>query len=174
MKTILTKPLSVFLLGFFAAFGVVYVLCKTNSMPFDCCSNNGNVDIDLPRVELNDSQGVVIKKDSADYLMAQYQSVISGVNPQALQESNGSKGGSISVLALQNLINETDPNQPELSYINFRFGYFPPKLRANGTIVGDISLILSASSLNPENQPSTNQYIIRTSGPAGFCPTRCY
>jgi len=155
MKTILTKPLSVFLLGFFAAFGVVYVLCKTNSMPFDCCSNNGNVDIDLPRVELNDSQGVVI-------------------NPQALQESNGSKGGSISVLALQNLINETDPNQPELSYINFRFGYFPPKLRANGTIVGDISLILSASSLNPENQPSTNQYIIRTSGPAGFCPTRCY
>ena len=168
-----THPALVFLGGFLAALGFVFILCETNMMPLDCCST-GNVVIKEPVVvDLNDTQGVVIKKDSADILITRYDSVITELMPPIFRESDGYKGGRISVLALQNLINQVDPTQLDSSFVNFRFGFLSPRVRANGNMIGDICLIFSTGSLRPESQPGPNQYIVRTSGPAGFCPTRC-
>ncbi len=172
MKTI--HPALVFLFGFLAALGFVFILCANNMMPMDCCSNDNVVITEPVVVDLNDTQGVVIKKDSADILITRYDSVITELMPPIFRESDGYKGGRISVLALQNLITQIDPSQLDSSFVNFRFGYLGPRVRANGNMIGDICVIFSAGSLLPGAPPSTNQYLVRTSTAAGFCPTRCF
>jgi hypothetical protein len=171
MKTI--HPALVFLFGFLAALGFVFILCANNMMPMDCCSNDNVVITEPVVVDLNDTQGVVIKKDSADILITRYDSVINELMPPIFRETDGYKGGRISVLALQNLINQVEPTQLDSSFVNIRFGYLSPRVRPNGNMIGDVCMIFSTGSLRPEIQPSSNQYIIRTSGPSGFCPTRC-